>query len=72
MSSSDFDTRMTQVEGRLNEAQGLLDSISSVVHRIEQAHDSAEGRSLVPLVVLATSAIVAVTVVVFARRHQSV
>jgi hypothetical protein len=72
MSSSEFDVRMKQVEGRLDQAQGLLDSIGRVVSRIEQAHVTAERRHLAPIVLLATSAILAMTVAFVARRHHSV
>jgi hypothetical protein len=72
VSSTEFDTRMKQLEGRLEDAQGLVDSIRRVLGSIEEAHDTAERGSLVPLVLFAGSAIVAVAVVSIARRHQSV
>lgn len=71
MSSSEFDIRMKMLEGRVDKAEGLLDSVGRVLRRIEQAHDTAQQRRSVPLVLLAATAIVAASVVFVARRQQS-
>jgi hypothetical protein len=71
MSSSEFDVRMKLLEGRVDKAEGLLDSVGRVLRSIEQAHDTAERGRSVPLVLLAATAIVAASVVFVARRQQS-
>ncbi len=71
MSSSEFDIRMKLLEGRVDKAEGLLDSVGRVLRRIEQAHDTTQQRRSVPLVLLAATAIVAASVVFVARREQS-
>jgi hypothetical protein len=71
MSSTEFDSRMNRVEGRLDKAESLLESAGRVLRTIERAHDTAERGSRLPLLIFAASAMVAVTVVLVARRQQS-
>ena len=71
MSSSEFDSRLKLLEGRVDKAEGLLDSVGRVLRSIERAHDTGtRGRSL-PLVLLAATALVTASVVFVTRRQQS-
>ena len=71
MSSSEFDVRMKLLEGRVDKAEGILDSVGRVLRSIERAHDTAGRRKSVPLAFLAAIAVVAASVVFVARRQQS-
>ncbi len=71
MSSGEFDVRMKVLEGRVEKAESVLDSVGRVLGSIERAHDSAEGGRLVPLVLLGATAIAAASVVFVTRRQQS-
>lgn len=71
MSSSEFDIRMKMLEGRVDKAEGVLDSVGRVLRTIEQAHDTTQRGKSVPLVLLAATALVAASVVFVARRQQS-
>jgi hypothetical protein len=71
MSSTEFDTRMKRMEGRLDKAEGLLESAGRVLGTIERAHDKTHRVSRAPLVVVAASALAAVTGVFVVRRLQA-
>jgi hypothetical protein len=71
MSSTEFDTRMKKLEGRLDKAEGLLESAGRLFGTVERSHDRIHGGSRAPLVVVAASALAAVTGVFVARRLQA-
>jgi hypothetical protein len=68
---SDFDTRMKRMEGRLDKAEGLLESAGRVLGTVESAHDKTHRGTRAPLVVVAASALAAVTGVFVVRRLQA-
>jgi hypothetical protein len=71
MSSIEFDTRMKKLEGRLDKAEGLLESAGRLLGTVERSHDRIHGGSRAPLVVVAASALAAVTGVFVVRRLQA-
>jgi hypothetical protein len=71
MSSTEFDTRMKRMEGRLDQAEGLLESVGRVLGTIERAHDKTHRGSRAPLVVVAASALAAMTGMFVVRRLQA-
>jgi hypothetical protein len=70
MSSGAFDVRMKLLEDRVDKAEGFLDSVGRVLHGIERAHNAVERRGSVPLLLLATTAAVAASIALVARRQQ--
>ena len=71
MSSSEFDARMNLLEGRVDKAEGLLDSVGRVLRSIERAHDTAQHGRSIPFALLAATAIVGASLLFVARRQQS-
>ena len=71
MSSSEFDVRMQVLEGRVEQAERVLDSVGRVLRSIERAHATADRGRSVPIVLLGAAAIVAASVVFVARHQQS-
>jgi hypothetical protein len=71
MTTTGFDTRINQLETRLDKAESFLDAGGRVLEAIEHAHESAGRARRNPIVLMAGSLLVAVTVALVARRQLS-
>lgn len=71
MSPSEVDTKIQRLESRLDKAESLLDVAGRVLETVERVHGRSGRVRRTPFVLVAASALVAVSVVVFALRQNS-
>jgi hypothetical protein len=70
MTSSPFDARVEQLEGSLDKAESLLQSVDQVLRSVEKAQNRIGKGSRTPFLLVAASTLVGVAVVFIVARRQ--